>query len=67
MQRLIALDQDEQIAINELAMACTQPTPYHVTNFSDTNGKWMYVYDSENSALIERILLLGARAGLVSP
>lgn len=65
MKRFIALDSEEQGALLDLANAAGQYVPSYIQNFSDhRDGVFRYLYDAEE---VERIWLLGTRAGLVSP
>lgn len=65
MKRLIALDIEEFNALNDLANASGQYIPmYQTVQFS--TGMY-YVFDLEDGAQIEKVMILGARAGLVSP
>ena len=65
MKRLIALDSEEYTALGELANAHGTYMPsYQTLNFPTG---FYYVFDAENAEAVEKILILGARAGLVSP
>jgi hypothetical protein len=67
MKRLIALDTEEFNALNDMAMSASPPIyvpSYQTVSFS---SGLHYVFDTEGTQEIEKILILGARAGLVSP
>ena len=65
MKRLIALDQDEFNALMDLTSASNVYLPlYQTVNFSTGLH---YVFDTNETEQVEKALLVGARAGLVSP
>ena len=65
MKRLIALDHEEFTALCELTDAASIYVPSYQTLPLPTG--LYYVFDTDASEQIEKIILLGARAGLVSP
>ncbi len=65
MKRLIVLDQEEYNAIVDLTNATNTYMPAYQT-VSLTTG-FYYLFDTADTEMIEKILLLGARAGLSSP
>lgn len=62
MKRLLALDQEEQSALYNLANTTSAFVPSYHTSFTDSMGRFMYVYGVEESEQIERLVLLGASA-----
>ena len=65
MKRILALDIEEYNALVDMANAHGTYMPsYQTINFSTG---FYYVFDAENAEAVEKILILGARAGLVSP
>lgn len=65
MKRLIALDNEEFDALNELALAAASCIPtYQTLNLSQG---LFYVFDTDGTEEIEKLLILGARMGLISP
>jgi len=65
MKRLIALNQEEYNAVVDLTNASNTYMPSYVT-VSFMSG-FCYLFDTAETEEIEKILLLGAAAGLVSP
>jgi len=65
LKRLIALDQEEFNAIMDLATAHTTYMPsYQTVSFPEG---FHYVFGSAETEEVEKILILGAAAGLASP